>query len=196
MNGPPVASGVIPVGARFALLAIRMNRASRGLRRSLPLAPQVQYSRDLPIKLSSDAASRFGSNRIAWLNYSKNYLLALSDPEIESSDTKALEASVYRHYLGMCIALPSISHDGASTLAGEIRQDGAFVQSWETWPLMNHILHNATPRLDEANLSEAALIADAIEQLDKSKSHDRLWRMLRAFRSALESHDIGFRVHC
>lgn len=182
--------------SRWALLAIRMSRADPALQSPEELEPGIWFSRDVPFELPSDVTGRFGTNRAAWLKWARNYFVAVSrEPGRSETDTHELERSVYRYFLGLAIAVPSISHDGVVTIAGAIRDDGVRVHSWEQFPSMRHVLHNTTPRFTREHLTRAACIAQAIDRLARGKSHDRMWRMLRAFRTALESDDIGYRVH-
>lgn len=189
----------IPANHKYATLALTISHhLTLGFGEPFSLGHGLWVTGEMPVAVPEHWRQWLGSIRIDRLDEANLFLFThrpTAHPRVLDADTQAVIKSVERLYFSLLMAAPYIGHENDPLLSGA-RHDGGI----DVRRVIQYDAVLAPPGCRGAVLDDAMLVLtrelyNGLLQIEGGGEHSRLWRMVRAFYTALQDNQFGSRIH-
>ena len=189
----------IPANHKYATLAFRTNHVTLQCSEPLDLGEDLWITGEMPVALPDHWNTWLGSLRVDELKRTNLFMFSRKPANtlaVLDHENRQLQEAVRRLYFAFLIATPYIGHTNGTLMTGAHQKNGVLdvreVQSYDD-VLSACGCHGAI--LNDDVFRQARRIYDGLSQVEGAGEHNRIWRIVRAFFSALQEKQLGARIH-
>ncbi|HEV8363082.1 MAG TPA: hypothetical protein VGQ52_06165 [Gemmatimonadaceae bacterium] len=188
----------IPGNHKYATLALRTDHVTHQWSEPLGLGDDLWITGEMPVALPDHWQTWLGSLRVDKLREANLFLFShrlAANPAVLDHENERLKEAVHRLYFSLLIAVPYIGHQDGTLMSGAHHDGNLDVRNLQPYDDVLSACGCHGSVLNDALFGLAKQVYDGLVQIEGAGEHSRIWRIIRAFYTALQEHQFGARIH-